>query len=226
MNRQTTLYLSIAVSLFAVGGYTYKTAVRIAAPEQVQAASRAAYTIVMQDFYYGDQERKPVDYSATPKQGQTYLKARRSDGSTAEVAFREYRSPSDFAVALHKVISVPARTQAISSGPASPKSILRLSETELAAATSGPRDHTCLTHPELVVPTEYLGKGTHLGVAVEKHRVKTESANVEVWEAPDLDCAVIFLRGENSDVPGGAPRTATIRTAISIDRGEPQGWHF
>ena len=155
----------------------------------------------------------------------TYLKARKSDGSIAEITFAVYEPPGHVVVGVRKVQSMAERASAVVYFRSKVKSTLPLRDDELAAIKSGPADPSCRHHPERLGPVDFRGTDRFLGFAVVKHAFKSATATTELWESPDLNCEVLYMKTEFLDSKGEVT-DATVKSAIEITRQEPEGWIF
>ncbi|HUS07844.1 MAG TPA: hypothetical protein VMZ52_16190 [Bryobacteraceae bacterium] len=106
-----------------------------------------------------------------------------------------------------------------------PKTTLPLREDEVAVIKALPNDRNCVAHPEWVGPHEFNGVGRYAGLSVAKHTIRSATAITELWEAPDLDCTIVYQKTLFLDAKG-EPSDANVRSAFAIQRQEPESWIF
>lgn len=154
-----------------------------------------------------------------------FLRARRADGSRAELTFERFRDWADFQVMNKKLFLAPTATLVTSLAQSNTKSTSYLSGEEAVALQQGRADRSCRTNSNLVGQPEFLGYGEHLGYRVAKHRLSSQTARTEIWEAVDLDCEAVWIRTDFLG-RGGAVSDSTLREAVRIERAEAPGFLF
>src|SRR4051794_26202650 len=105
MNKRRRVYAISAgflISAVLFGMYQFGRSIKI---RSVLAADRVAYTIWYRDATYMTNRGGDINYD-NPHNSVTTLKARQSTGSTAEVSFLSYSSPTDFKIGARRLHSV------------------------------------------------------------------------------------------------------------------------
>lgn len=225
MARTYIVRLVVGLLSFAfVAGSGYYLARRLKI-KNVLAASQSPYTIWYRDATYRTKIGDEINFD-NPHDSQSYLRARRRDGSVAEITFLTFKNKAEFKIGLRKVHSIDKREVSVTYPRSSSKTTLPLTPEELSAFKNPPQDPSCMHHPERVGPARFLGNGTLRGLTVAKHEFKPSPRSIwEAWEAPDLDCAVVYIKTTVLDEKGKV-ETATIRTAYEIEKGDPAPWIF
>lgn len=189
----------------------------------VLAAEQQPYQVLLRDRIFVAESGSFREVNL--KDRLTFLRARRADGSRAEITFQEFQDFANYKVMNKKLFLIPNRTITTSFARAGAKSTTQLSEKEAAGLKQGRADRSCRSNGNLVTQAEYLGDGEHLGYRVVKHRLSSQTTRSEIWEAVDLDCEAIWIRTEFLGA-GGAVSDVTLKEAIWIDRGESPGFVF
>jgi len=190
----------------------------------VLAADRVAYTIWYRDATYVTKRGGDINYD-NPHNSVTTLKARQSTGSIAEISLLSYSSPTDFKIGARRLHSIADAELIVSYPRSGVRTTAPLRPEEVAEMKAVPADSSCVHHQDRVGPDEYLGPETWNGYSVAKHLIRSQTAVSELWEAPEFDCSIVFLKTVFLD-KNGTPTDATIRSAFALKKGEPESWIF
>lgn len=148
--------------------------------------------------------------------------ARRSDGSRVEGFVVDGVSGSQ-ATITKTIYLTGTGIKIFDHGLSGSVSTTPIPESRIQLLRRGPSDPSCVTDPLLSAQRTYLGNTEYLGFRVVRlETVYPKLGKNEIWEAPDLNCEILYSHLQLKEPPPYRAVTQNVELkATSVRKGEP-----
>jgi hypothetical protein len=219
----------VLAGLLAIAGVTFFLA-RTAKAQVQFAASRRPFTVFVTEKHYTIGADGAVLSSAPAKIAGSTIRARRSDGSVAELALDPGSAEKHAAAILGGTIHNVSERTTIRFHTASNRwTALPLSDQDAIGMQAEAADPACRAISNLVEPAQLLGTGTFQGFPVVRLQLAGNpgsTTKLELWLSPDLGCEPLVQKTWFRRTAVAPFSALSVKEAVRIEMNEPEGYLF